>query len=383
MGKFDDPGDFPPEATEERPKAPVVAEIRPSTPLRWRDLAGREPPARRWVINGWLGYGHTTLLVGSGGIGKTLIAQQLGSALALGVPQYIDDIPAPARVLMWACEDDHDELWRRQVQIARYFDAGLDAFAENLYIVPRAGHDNVVASTEFGKLQFTGLERHLAEQVKDYKADLVILDNAAQTYGGNENDRHSVTVFLNGLSGFLGRERALLLLAHPSRAQGSEFSGSGAWENVARTRLYLGPKLPGDTSKPTEDAPEAEDCRYLCRRKGNYSAKDWRRFTLQNGVLVPDQASGGLVASIRADQALDIVLKGLQSLTDKGLEASEGGRSPNYLPKLLLEYKLGGGRNRSELSAAMRALILDGRITKTIVGRNSNRNPRYGLQLAL
>ena len=50
------------------------------TPLVWDDLEGREPPAREWIIPYWIPAGHVTLLAGRGGIGKTLIAQHIGSA---------------------------------------------------------------------------------------------------------------------------------------------------------------------------------------------------------------------------------------------------------------------------------------------------------------
>jgi hypothetical protein len=381
--KFDDAGDdgFPPGSTTERPKAPVVAEIRPAAAraLNWPDLSTREPPARRWAINGWLGYGHTTLLVGSGGIGKTLIAQQIGSALALG-ERFVDDIPCALKVLMWACEDDHDELWRRQTQIARHHQVALDAFADNFVLVPRQGQDNALVSTEYGKIQFTGMERHLAEQVNDYKADVVILDNVAQLYGAGENDRHAVTVFLNTLTGILGH-RALLLLAHPSRSAGSEFSGSGAWENVARTRLYLGHKLP-DEKDATASGDAADQYRYLARRKANYSSRDWRRFTYQEGVLVAEDAAlvqGGVVGEIRARQAERIVVEGLKKLGAMGLIAREGQKSDGYLPRMLVEYKLAEGRTKSELATAMRDLMTSGRIIKAKLGRNDRREPIFGL----
>ena len=283
---------------------------------------------------------------------------------------------------MWACEDDHDELWRRQVNIAAYFKSTLSAYRENFILVPRAGQDNALVTSEFGKPMFTGLERHLEEQVNDLRADVVILDNVAQLYGAGENDRHAVTVFLNRLTGILG-SRALLLLAHPSRAQGSEFSGSGAWENVARTRLYLGSKLPDE---PDADAAgdESDEVRYLARRKANYSSRDWRRFQYQDGVLVPDpvEATGGLVGAMREERAKTIVLDGLRKLTAMDVQALEGQRSPQYLPKLLVEFKLADGRSRSELATAVRSLMLEGKLVRAVVGKNANRTPKHGLVAA-
>lgn len=373
---FDDDG-FPPGATQGKPPPQPRMEV---AALDWPYLADKEPPLRRWAINGWIGYGHTTLLVGSGGIGKTLLAQQIGSALALGKP-YIEEIPEPCKVLMWACEDDHDELWRRQVNIARSMRVGLEDFAGSFILIPRHGQDNALCVSDFGRPAITPLITTLTEQANDYEADVVILDNVAQLYGAGENDRHAVTWFLNNLSGALGA-RAVLLLAHPSRAQGSEFSGSGAWENVVRTRLYLGSKLPDQGVDP--DQADNPDDRYLCRRKSNYSNKDWRKLHYAEGVLTPEmpQETSGLIGHLREQAAERIVLEALQRLLGMGIVSTEGQRSPQYLPKLIMEYKLGNGQTKPDLAQAMRKLLTDGKLTKTVVGRNANRSDRLGLRLA-
>lgn len=373
MRDFEEDG-FPPGATKERPPPKLIQ------PLDWPDLAERTPPDRKWAINGWIGHGHTTLLVGAGGIGKTLIAQQIGSALALGKP-FIEAIPEPQKVLMWACEDDHDELWRRQIAIARHMRSGLEEFQGQFTLIARHGQDNAMCVANFGNPALTPLIGTLTEQANDYQADVVILDNVAQLYGAGENDRHAVTWFMNHLSGALGG-RAVLLLAHPSRAQGSEFSGSGAWENVARTRLYLGANLPDQ--KPNPEEPTDQDDRYLARRKSNYSTKDWRKLRYEAGVLVPEEmpAAGGLVGHLREQHTEKVVLEAIQKLNSMGIYANEGQRSPLYLPKLILEYKLGNGQSKPDLASAMRKLLTDGKLTKSIVGKNANRSPREGLTIA-
>ena len=380
------PVEFPPEATSSRPKVvQLQSKEQPKepwpSPLAWPDLAGKEPPARKWAINGWIGYGHTTLLVGSGGIGKTLLSQQIGSCLSLG-RSFIDEITHPQKVLMWACEDDHDELWRRQVNIARSQKVGLEEFAGHFRLVPRHGYNNTMCFSNFGKLEFSPLITELAKEADEFEADVVILDNVAQLYGAGENDRHSVTAFLNYLSGQL-KHRALLLLAHPSRAQGSEFSGSGAWENVARTRLYLGSKLPD--AQPDPDVPDNPDERYLSRRKANYSSKDWRRFQYDLGVLVPEAVESqgtGLIGHLREQAAERLVVEAIRKLESMGIHATEGQRSPQYLPRLIIEYKLGNGHSKPELATAMRKLMTDGKLTKTIVGKNANRSDKLGLSVA-
>ena len=377
------PHEFPPEATTTRPRRSNGEDGPPTLPttqnapkrtveaLNWPSLASQTPPERKWAIKGWFGFGHVTLLVGSGGIGKTLLAQQIGSCLALGIP-FIEEVPSQCRCLMWACEDDHDELWRRQIAIARWCKAGLEEFHEHLTIVPRHGFDNALVSTNFGGLLFSPLITQLSEQAKDIAADVVILDNVAQLYGGNENDRHAVTAFLNALSGAL-QGKAILLLAHPSRASGSEFSGSSAWENTARTRLYLGAALPG--AKVDMEASTDDTVRYLSRRKANYSPKDWRRMAYADGALTPDEVeTGGIIGVINKDKAVRIVLAGLRKLTLTGLNPSAGKRSPYYLPSLIVEHKLSEGVSSSDLSQAMRDLMTDGKLKVETIGKSNNRN---------
>jgi hypothetical protein len=58
----------------------------------------------------------------------------------------------------------------------------------------------------------------------------------------------------------------------PAKAADSEFSGSTAWEGAVRTRLYMGARLPGEEES---DEPVDDSVRCLCRRKANYSTKDW------------------------------------------------------------------------------------------------------------
>lgn len=360
-----------------------LEQAKQATALDWPKLATLLPPERKWAIKGWLGFGHVTLLVGSGGIGKTLLAQQVASCLSLG-RTFIEAVERPHKCLMWACEDDHDELWRRQLHISRWCKAGLEEFHENLTIVPRHGLENTIVSDEFGAPKFSTLLAQLAEQANDLRADVVILDNAGQLYGGNENNRHAVTVFLNALVGVMPG-KAIMLLAHPSRGLNSEFSGSSAWENVARTRLYLGATLPDAKAGPNGDSEPADDVRYLSRRKANYSPKDYRRMTYKDGALTPDNPDildGGLVGQIRHENAKRAVLQGLEKLAAMGLHGSDGPRSPNFLPKMLAEFKLDSGMQSRDLTAAMREMMTEGKLRRETIGKSQNRNAIKGLVIA-
>lgn len=385
-GKFDVDDDAPPPhefpegalakpPEKKKPNGEGHENTRPA--LDWITLSQREPPERHWAIRGWFGFGHTTLLVGHGGIGKTLIAQQIASCLAVG-RQFIDEIENPYRVLMWACEDDHDELWRRQIAISHWMRMGIDEYAGNLQIIPRHGLDNALCAMNYGKLAYTPTIALLEEQARDTHAQIVILDNAAQLYGGPENDRHCVTAFLNALAGALPG-MGVMLLAHPSRGLNSEFSGSSAWENVARTRLYLGATLPGE-AKPAEDE---ENIRYLARRKANYAnTRDWKRCQYRDGVLIPEEATGGILDSIRDANCEKAILAAIPVLHEKQQFPTDTAQSgPRYLPRMVKDFKLAEGFTEAVIASAMRRMLMDGRIVKGTVSRGQDRHPIQGLRL--
>src|SRR3990167_2588327 len=108
----------------------------------------RQPPARDWMVEGCFLKGTVGLVAGDGGIGKSLLMQQLATAAVLGRP-WLGMALKPGRALYLGCEDDGDEIHRRQwsineslgAEMADVLDAGLD-------LIPRVGCDNVLMRLE-------------------------------------------------------------------------------------------------------------------------------------------------------------------------------------------------------------------------------------------
>lgn len=348
-------------------------------PMRWPDLQGKSPPERAWHIDHWLTEG-LTLLSGNGGIGKTLLAQTIATALALK-RNFVDAVNSEFKVLFWACEDSHDELWRRQVAICRYFDVNLQDLEGKLIIEPRAGQENSLYLPVMGTPTWTPLRKELESQMNDYQANALILDNIGQTYGCSENDRHAVTAFLNG---FTAISPVTLLLGHPAKAQGSEFSGSTAWENAVRMRWYLGAQLP-DQKQDEDEAEADQNVRYLAKRKTNYTVKDFRKLVYQNGVFVPERAEemGSFTQRYtfaqRNTEAERTVLRAMNELKAIGMYGRAAHTSPDYLPKKVTQMKLGGDCTERELRDALNRLLLKKQVQEIEVGRLANRQPRMGI----
>ena len=97
-----DTSDAPQDAYDRQGKpakhvAPLVVD--PTT------LDGVEIPERRWIVQDWLPVGYATLLYGDGGTGKTLLAQQLLTACAVG-GSWLGMTAEKCKTYAFFCEDD-------------------------------------------------------------------------------------------------------------------------------------------------------------------------------------------------------------------------------------------------------------------------------------
>jgi RecA-family ATPase len=345
----------------------------PGAALEWEGLVGREPPERQWIVPHWIPAGHVTLLSGRGGVGKSLLAQHLGTAIAAGSP-YLENL-TPRSVLMWAAEDDYDELWRRQINISSYLGAPLENLG-NFRLRSCVGCDVTLAAPAFNALAPTPLLQTLKAECKEHGAELVIIDNVARVFGGNENDRHQVTTFIAWLQAACA-PAAVLLLGHPAKAVGSEFSGSTAWEGAVRARLYFSDRPPDEKAAEDEFSAD-EQVRYLSRRKANYSELDMRKLNLRDGVLMPEEVRR---AVSRPALSRDTVLRAVGKLAEKQIFGTSSTASPNYLPKLAKQYSLLDSITESAFAAAMRQLVMSGELISAKVGAYPNRTPKMGLAI--
>lgn len=366
----------------------VVTVTTPEAPmpraLDFVKLSRAHPPPRTWFVREWLGAGPS-YLAGPGGCGKSSVVQHQATCGAIG-RAYIGQQEAPFRSLVWNCEDDHDELWRRQEQICGHEQIEMASLHDRLHIVSRYGCENALMVESQGALSHTSLMKELREQVNDLGIDVLWLDNAAHLFLGNHDDRTHVTSFINALNGLVvGRPFAAVIVAHPGKALGSEYSGSVAWENAVRMRWYMGNRLPDE--RPEADTEvDRTNVRFLAKRKANYTAADYVRFTVRSGLFVPDTAVqdgviSGMLKAHDEKRAEQTCIDGYHALRAMGLLPSDGKTASDYLPRALVEKKLNAGYGKAELAKAMNRLMADGKLVRAEVGKYSGRAPRMGLLL--
>jgi KaiC/GvpD/RAD55 family RecA-like ATPase len=280
--------------------APIFLTVKPG------DLTNAAITPPRLAFGVWVPRGHTTLLGGHGGIGKSTFALTLAAHFACGRP-FGEHTTDGGKVLVVTLEDNAELVRYRLSLIVDEF--GLDAarVAEGLTILDGTCSEDSALAVEVntGRVPALAATRAMVEvEAAARGAGLIIIDNGSDAYDANEIERRFVRKFVRQMLGKIARENdaGLILLVHidkqaaRSGANGNSYSGSTAWHNSARSRIAL---------VENDGVIEAR------HEKANLSAKapTLRLALTASGVLVP-VASG---ASSSVDTAHDDAL--LQCLT--------------------------------------------------------------------
>lgn len=357
------PDDFP---LVECAAAPAV----PSTIsyIDFASLAVEPVPPRRWLVPQWIPIGAVTSLYGPGGVGKSLLAQQLSISVTNGIP-WLGLPTMQGTVLALFCEDDADELKRRADSIFTSQVLDPRTAAEGLHVDARAGKlNNLVTISQSRLVAPAKLFKELREQCARLRPALVVLDNIAQLYPGAENDRPMVTAFCNLLTSLaIGHNCAVLLLGHPAKGEGSEYSGSTAWEAAVRTRLYL---------KRNDDGTSS-----LKKAKANYAALD---------ELVLEYCLPGVFVAVRSDDkpeavesAKAAILAAVKTYTARQQATSHVKTARNYVLKLMKEDALLEGVSEGVVKKALDELI-DARVLTgncELPWKNTSRHSVQGIAI--
>lgn len=309
-----------------------------------RDWSGKPVPQREWLVENWIPMNHVTALYGDGGIGKTLLAQQLLTSVATG-RQWLGQSVRKLRSFGLLCEDHEDDLHINQDRINGAYWIDYKELGD-LRLWPSVGFDNLLMTfdgQESGRGLLTEFFSSLLDAIREFGAKFVVLDTAADLFGGNENIRTQVRQFIANACGRIAREidGAVLLCAHPSlsgMASGSGSSGSTAWNNTVRSRLYL-------TQALAEAGEEADpDARVLTRKKSNYArAGETLDLRWVDGVMVPLAAG-----SISEDDVTRRVLEEVERAWADGQPYSDAPQARSRFILTRLPARTGLGRTAVE-----------------------------------
>lgn len=336
-------------------------------PAQWH---GQPVPAREWYLEGLIPNRQVTIVSGDGGVGKSLLTLQIAAAGALGV-ETLDMRPSAGRVCYIGAEDEADEFHRRLADIVTAHGKTLGDLLD-FRLVPLADMDALLSVPDRrGTMQPTDLFVDVIDMVTDFLPGLIILDTAADLFGGDEIKRGQVRQFIGMLRKVaIPLNCAVVLLTHPSVSgmqSGSGSSGSTAWNNSVRSRLYL-------TRPEGKDADP--DLRFLTTKKANYGTVGGEiKLRWKDGVFVIDDgkpAAGSMLIAAKAERVFRDVLSAINRTGERVAKT----KGVNYAPKVMADRPDAEGMSVKQLEAAMQRLMVAGELKVVMEGPRSKQRQR-------
>ncbi|BCH23553.1 AAA family ATPase [Mesorhizobium sp. L-8-3] len=327
------------------------------------DLAVLPTPQRSFLDDaGLLPERNVTMLSGDGGSGKSLLAMQLAVAVAAGT-YWLGTAVKRGGVLYVSAEDDLDETHIRLKEICSAEHMDL-AQLTNLELCDLAGQEAVLASESgtAGEIKLTPLFGRLRLRMARSKPRLLVLDNLADIFSGNENSRPLARQFIGALRGLaIEFDCTVLLLSHPSLSgltSGSGTSGSTAWNNSVRSRLYL-------VRDREQDGGESDaNRRTLSTMKANYGPTGGTiplRWEAGRFVRTDADDAGFLDTLSGTQKAERVFLELLRWHVEKNKPASPL-KSPTYAPAIFARHPKSEGIQSRAFEVAMNRLLDQDRV---------------------
>jgi RecA-family ATPase len=335
----------------------TAEEIRPApasliTPTQWPTEA---PPPVDWLAHQRIPRGDVTTLHGDGGAGKTDIAIHLAESCARGAPYWLGHEIARGKVVIVSAEEPERELRRRTWMHGQRDGFSADDLSDlHLWFPDDVAGAVFAVPDRTGIMRPTPLFRSIEAAIAEVAPILVIVDNVAATFTGNQNDRVMVRSYVN-LWRTVARQPnhpAVLLLDHPSLSGLTSGSGRGGnmdWRNAVRSALYL--------RVPDEKAEADQGVRILETAKSNYGPTgNPVRLQWGDGGLAIERAQGSLVRLAEDSKVDDLFMRLLDKRNAQGrpVRPSNG---PGYAPAEFQDDTEAGGIRAKAFKTSMERLL--------------------------
>ncbi|RWC41972.1 MAG: ATPase [Mesorhizobium sp.] len=338
-------------------------------------FAATAKPCRKFLVADMIPARNVTILSGDGGTGKSLLALQLGMSVSTNA-LWLGMQTQTGPVLYLSAEDDADETHIRLKDVCAADGLDLDQMTE-LHIAVMAGQDCLLATEndKSARMDRTPLFARLEASLKAVRPVLLVIDNLADVFGGNENVKGLVRQFVGMLRGLaIAYDCTVIVLAHPSlsgMANGTGSSGNVAWNNSVRSRLYL--KRQHDN--PTEITDP--DFRKLVTMKANYAPAGGEiGMRWEHGRFIPTDtpatATGTVDRIAIATKAERVFLALVHQFNEEGRNISPS-RGASYAPFLFAQHPQNEGVTKRQFEVALDVLLAAKKIEVQQVGSPSRR----------
>ena len=290
--------------------------------IRWQ---GAAPPEVMFAIADLVPAGMVSLLGANGGAGKTLLMQTAATCVAANIPFLGKGIKSGRAAGIFA-EDPDAVLHRRQHLINEHYNLSYRQLEGRLFINSYFGNDICLWRDRRPTEILQAFENQLKE-IADLS--LVLLDNVALLFDGNESDRIEVTGFVAALNGMAARLNCgVILSTHGSKSQDGTglraTSGSTAWQNASRSVMHI---EPANGEQPSR----------LTLIKTNHAKTGEQIELIRNGVLlVQREKPDFLTRQIRSQSIDDLIFSKVEEGWQSGQPYSGRKQARDrYLPNII------------------------------------------------
>ena len=201
-----------------------------------------------------------------------------------------------------------------------------------------------------------------------------MIDNSSDAYGGDEIQRRQVRAFIRHLAAIAkSNDAAMLLLAHVDKATsrarkaegGEGYSGSTAWNNSVRSRLFMSRDDSGTLK--------------LEHQKGNHGKQLREPLSLFwpcDGLPQVDSAPTGVVAHIADSVNTKALLRLIAEFAERGEHVTSATTSRTNAAKLLAtESTFPKGLKSADVFNLLRRAERAGQLAR-VIHRGADRKPR-------
>jgi RecA-family ATPase len=340
------------------------SELKPRLPyINYSNWDQEIMPDRDWAVLDRIPLRQTSLFSGEGGSGKSSVALHLCCAHVLG-KDWLGSLPEPGPAIFIDAEDDEKEIHIRLSHIVRHYGVTYrDLKRDGLHLISFVGRDAVLATVNrSGKVEATALYDQILEAATDIKPKMIGIASSANVFAGSENDRNQVQQFVGLTTGLaIAANGSVQLISHPSLSginSDSGLSGSTAWHNAVRSRIYMKGIKPESGEQPDDDLRE------LVFRKNQYGQLSNRVvLKYQDGMFLPVPGIASLDRLAQQAKAQDVFLVLLKRFTseNRNLSANPG---RGYAPSAFAgeEEAKKANLRKADFTDAMRVLFKDGKI---------------------
>jgi putative DNA primase/helicase len=360
----------------EQPEVPPASFLKR---LKVADVLTNPPSPPGYAWEGLVPTGHVTLMSAHGGVGKSTIALMLCVAAALNRPLF--GIPTNVgKVLFVSLEDAQSVVRHRLAWIAREWNLNPVDLDGRLAVVDGTDHPEMfktASQSDAGTPSRTYYE--LDDLARKEGFDLIVIDNASDAFDGDEIQRRQVRAFMRTLTRLAKHNTcAILLLAHvdkgTSRSSGREndegYSGSTAWHNSSRSRLFLRRK--------------SGDMLALVHQKNNLGrlCKPLELIWPEAGLPVEVRPEDPLSDREKASETVDLavtLLRLLAEFEDQGVYCSTEYKAKNNVCAVLRgnrvfkSMKIGNAETRAVVLQCLRNQWLEAMLYRTEYRKEASR----------